>query len=36
MKSAKTDLREMTLPVLADTMYHTIRSDGEYILIELK
>ena len=30
------DFTEMNLPVIADTMYHTIRSDGEHILIELK
>lgn len=31
-----TDLREMDLPVLEDTMYHIIRGDGNYILVELK
>ena len=30
------DLREMNLPVLEDTMYHTIRCEGSYVLVELK
>ncbi|MGM9549362.1 MAG: glucosyltransferase domain-containing protein [Faecousia sp.] len=30
------DLREMELPVLEDTMYHTIRGEGSYVLVELK
>ncbi len=30
------DLRTWDLPVLKDTMYHTIRGDEGYILIELK
>lgn len=32
----ETDLREMDLPVLKDTMYHTIRGEDSFILIELK
>ncbi len=31
-----TDLRKQELPVVKDTMYHTIRSEGTNILIELK
>lgn len=30
------DLREMDLPVLEDTMYHTIRGRDRYLLVELK
>lgn len=30
------DLREMDLPVLEDNMYHTIRGEGSYVLVELK
>lgn len=30
------DFRELDLPVLKDTFYHTIRGDGERILIEFK
>ncbi len=30
------DLREMDLPVIKDTMYHTIRGEEDLILIELK
>ena len=30
------DLREMDLPILKDTMYHTIRGEDGYILVELK
>lgn len=29
------DLREMELPILKETMYHTIRGEGTYVLIEL-
>lgn len=34
--NAGIDMESMNLPVLKDSMYHTIRSDGTYILIELK
>lgn len=30
------DLRKMDLPVLEDNMYHTIRGEGSYVLVELK
>lgn len=30
------DLTEMNLPIVSDTMYHTIKAMDEYILIELK
>ena len=30
------DLREMDLPVVEDNMYHTIRGEGSYVLVELK
>lgn len=30
------DLTDMDLPVVVDNVYHTIRADGQYILIELK
>lgn len=30
------DLTEMELPVVVDNVYHTIRADDQYILIELK
>lgn len=30
------DLTQRDLPVLLDTMYHTIRGDGHYFLVELK
>lgn len=30
------DLREMDLPVVKDTMYHTIRGDSGHVLVELK
>lgn len=30
------DMKSMDLPVVKDTMYHTIKSDGTYLLIELK
>ena len=30
------DLRGMDLPVLEDNMYHTIRGEGSYVLVELK
>lgn len=30
------DLTQRDLPVLIDTMYHTIRGDGHYFLVELK
>ena len=30
------DLRELDLPIVRETMYHTIRSDGTNVLIELK
>lgn len=30
------DLRDMNLPILRDSIYHTIRADSVYILIELK
>lgn len=30
------DMESMDLPIIADTIYHTIRSDGTYILIDLK
>lgn len=37
VKKDKTiDLREMDLPIIKDTMYHTIRGKDEYILIEIK
>ena len=32
----KVDLRQMDLPILEETMYHTIRGQGNYVLIELK
>ena len=32
----ETDLRKMDLPVLKNTMYHTIRGEDGFILIELK
>ena len=30
------NLRKMDLPVIEETMYHTIRGEGTYVLIELK
>ena len=30
------DYKQLELPIVMDTMYHTIKSDGEHILIELK
>lgn len=30
------DMQSMNLPMIKDTMYHTIRSDGTYFLIDLK
>ena len=32
----KEDLKIRDLPILKDTMYHTIKGDDVYILIELK
>lgn len=34
--TAKTDLSALDLPVLSDTMYFSIRGDGERIMIQLK
>ena len=30
------DLTSMDLPIIVDNLYHTIRANGEYVLIELK
>ncbi len=35
-KDNPVDLRKLNLPILKDSMYHTIRGDGENFLIELK
>lgn len=35
-KDQEIDMESMDLPVVKDTMYHTIRSDGSNVLIELK
>lgn len=35
-KDAGIDLRQLDLPILKETLYHTIRGNGNYILLELK
>lgn len=36
VKDDSIDLTTYDLPVLKDTMYHTIKGEGQYILVELK